>query len=181
MDSADGIILAGVGAFKDCFEGLKHGGFVEPIMAAVATGIPLLGICVGMQMLFESSEEGEGSPGLALLPGKVVRFPDTRKSGLKVPHMGWNRLDICPENPCPLLAGLSPEPYVYFVHSFYPDIENRDIICATTDYGVEFPSVVGKDNVFGTQFHPEKSQTEGIHILKAFGDYVIRNSSTATV
>jgi imidazole glycerol-phosphate synthase subunit HisH len=177
---ADGIVLPGVGAFKDCFDGLTNGGFVEPLMAAVASGTPLLGICVGMQMLFESSEEGEGSPGLGLLPGKVVRFPKAIDTGLKVPHMGWNRLDCRPERPCPLLTELSLDPYVYFVHSFYPKVTENDIVYATSEYGVEFPAVVGRDTIFGTQFHPEKSQTEGIHILKAFGDYVEKCSSAVT-
>lgn len=179
--TADGIILPGVGAFKDCFDGLTSGGFVEPIMKAVAADTPLLGICVGMQMLFDSSEEGEGSPGLGILPGNVIRFPDAARTGLKVPHMGWNRLDICPERPCPLLADLSDDPYVYFVHSYYPKVKKSDIVYATSDYGEVFPSVVGRRNVFGTQFHPEKSQTEGIHILRAFGDFVARHRSTATV
>lgn len=179
--NADGIILPGVGAFKDCFDGLKDGGFVEPLLDAVAGGTPLLGICVGMQMLFDASEEGETSPGLGLLPGTVIRFPEATATGLKVPHMGWNRLDICPDRPCPLLAHLSAEPYVYFVHSFYPNVYKHDIVYATSEYGVVFPAVVGQGNVFGTQFHPEKSQTEGIHILRAFGDYAARERSTATV
>ncbi|HIA48011.1 MAG TPA: imidazole glycerol phosphate synthase subunit HisH [Candidatus Hydrogenedentes bacterium] len=181
ISDADGIILPGVGAFKDCFDGLADGGFVDPLMTAVAAGTPLLGICVGMQMLFESSEEGEGSPGLGLLPGNVVRFPDAKGTGLKVPHMGWNRLDISPDRPCPLLANLSTDPYVYFVHSYYPKVDRNDTVYASSEYGVVFPAVVGQDNVFGTQFHPEKSQTEGIGILSAFGDYVAREGSAATV
>jgi len=178
---AEGIILPGVGAFKDCFDGLTDGGFVEPLKAAVAAGTPLLGICVGMQMLFDSSEEGEGSPGLGLLPGNVVRFPEAEDTGLKVPHMGWNRLDLSRDRPCPLLEDLSEEPYVYFVHSYYAKVDRHDIVYATTEYGEAFPAVVGEGHVFGTQFHPEKSQIEGIHILRAFGDYVARESSAATV
>jgi glutamine amidotransferase len=176
---ADGIVLPGVGAFKDCFDGLSDGGFISPLEDAVESGTPLLGICVGMQMLFESSEEGEGSPGLGLLPGRVVRFPEASETGLKVPHMGWNRLDRDADRPCAILAELSGDPYVYFVHSYYPDVSDDSVVYATSEYGVVFPAVVGKNHIFGTQFHPEKSQTEGIHILQSFGDYVQTRKSEA--
>lgn len=175
LADADGIILPGVGAFKDCFDGLNERVFVEPLMEAVEAGTPLLGICVGMQMLFEYSEEGEGSPGLGILPGRVVRFPATESTGLKVPHMGWNRLAPVAGRPCPILSCLSDDPYVYFVHSYHPDGTDPSVVYATSSYGVEFPAVVGRDRVFGTQFHPEKSQAEGINILKAFGDYVVES------
>ncbi len=172
VSRADGILLPGVGAFKDCFDGLVSGGFVAPILDAANAGVPLLGICVGMQMLFDHSEEGEGSPGLGLLEGNVVRFPNTSNSGLKVPHMGWNRLEPVSGRPCPLLHNLSVDPYVYFVHSYHPDSADDTTTYATATYGTTFPAVVGRDNIFGTQFHPEKSQLEGIGILKAFGEFV---------
>jgi imidazole glycerol-phosphate synthase subunit HisH len=169
---ADGILLPGVGAFKDCYDGLKSGGFVEPLLNAVDLGVPLLGICVGMQMLFDYSEEGEGSPGLGLLQGRVVRFAETAQTGLKVPHMGWNRLEAVPGRSCPLLENLSVDPYVYFVHSYFPNPNTPSNVYATATYGISFPAVVGRERIFGTQFHPEKSQREGIGILSAFGDFV---------
>ena len=174
ISGAHGIILPGVGAFKDCYDGLTERGFVEPLLKAVELGVPLLGICVGMQLLYDSSEEGESSPGLGLLKGKVVRFPDAAQTGLKVPHMGWNRLAVNRERCCPILGYLSEDPYVYFVHSYHPRPESSDDVYATATYGIEFPAVVGKGHIFGTQFHPEKSQHEGIEILKAFGEYVIK-------
>jgi glutamine amidotransferase len=171
IEDAAGVVLPGVGAFKDCFEGLQDRGFARPIVDYARAGRPLLGICVGMQLLFEYGEEGAGSAGLGLLPGRVVRFPDARKSGLKVPQMGWNTLKRIPERPCPILQHCSMEPYVYFVHSYYPIAESRHVY-ATTQYGVEFASVVGRDSLFGVQFHPEKSQQEGISLLRAFGEFV---------
>ncbi|PCJ60838.1 MAG: imidazole glycerol phosphate synthase subunit HisH [Candidatus Hydrogenedentota bacterium] len=175
IGQADGILLPGVGAFKDCYDGLTSGGFVEPILQAIEADIPLLGICVGMQMLFEHSEEGEGSPGLGILKGNVTRFPHATDTGLKVPHMGWNRLQLVQERPCPILQNLSDDPYVYFVHSYHPVLDDDLTTYATATYGYTFPAVVGRDKIFGTQFHPEKSQLEGIGILKAFGDFVEKN------
>jgi len=180
IDQAHGVILPGVGAFKDCYDGLKERGFVEPLLEAVDNGIPLFGICVGMQMLYESSEEGEGSEGLGLLKGRVVRFSDASDTGLKVPHMGWNHLSVNANKPCAILSHLSEDPYVYFVHSYHSRPESLDDVYATSTYGIEFPAVVGKGHVFGTQFHPEKSQNEGIEILRAFGEYV-GNLSPLTV
>ena len=121
-----------------------------------------------MQLLFDGSEEGDGSEGLGLLSGTVVRFPSASETGLKVPHMGWNRLDPIPGKSCPLFEYNSANPFVYFVHSYYPEIANEDLVYATTEYGVRFPSVVGRDNVFGTQFHPEKSQRAGLRLLANF-------------
>ena len=168
---AAGVVLPGVGAFKDCFEGLQERGFAQPIIEFARSGRPLLGICVGMQLLFDYGEEGAGSAGLGLLAGRVVRFPEARSLGLKVPQMGWNTLKRTPGRPCPLLKYCSPEPYVYFVHSYYPKADARDVY-ATTHYGVEFPSVVGRGSIFGVQFHPEKSQDEGVALLRAFGEFV---------
>ena len=166
---ARGVVLPGVGAFKDCYDGLRDHGLVDPILEAAHSGRPFLGICVGMQLMFESSEEGEGVAGLGIFKGRVVRFPDGRATGLKVPHMGWNRLSLRQNAACPLLKGFSPEPCVYFVHSYYPVPEDPDIVLAEAEHGVRFAAMCGRDNVYAVQFHPEKSQHEGIGLLRAFG------------
>jgi len=167
---ADAVVLPGVGAFKDCFEGLHSRGLLGPIQKAAASGRPFLGICVGLQLLFEYSEEGQGSEGLGIFPGRVVRFPDARETRLKVPHMGWNQLKAVPGRPCPLLEGLPESPYAYFVHSYYAQPADENLVLATCDYGIAFPAIVGRDNVYAVQFHPEKSQAAGIAILRAFGN-----------
>ena len=172
LDGAAGVVLPGVGAFNECFEGLREGGFVDAILDYARGGRPLLGICVGMQLLFEESTEGAGSRGLGLLRGKVVRFPEVSETGLKVPHMGWNQLEPVEGRPCPLLQEVSAKPYVYFVHSYYAEPAETDVVYARTGYGLRFASLVGRDAIFGAQFHPEKSQGEGIRILKGFGDFV---------
>ena len=172
IEKADAVVLPGVGSFKDCYEGLVSRGMVEPLRAAASSGKPFLGICVGMQLLFERGEEGEGSPGLGILEGSVVRFPADQMNGLKVPHMGWNQLKQNPEPPCPLLSGPDATPYMYFVHSYFPKPVSDDVIWATCTHAIEFPAIVGRGNVFGTQFHPEKSQREGIALLAAFGKRV---------
>lgn len=174
--NADAGILPGVGAFRDCYEGLKQKGFVEPIKEFVQSGKPLLGICIGLQLLFEYGEEGGGSEGLGIFKGKVIRFPSTEKTGLKVPHMGWNLVQPVPNKENPLLpAGQTG--YAYFVHSYYPQPTDEDIILATCNYGVSFPCMVGRENVFGVQFHPEKSQRFGLQILKNFGEFIKREKS----
>jgi len=166
---AAGVVLPGVGAFKDCYEGLKSRGLVDPVKDAARSGRPFLGICVGLQLLFESSDEGEGSEGLGLFRGRVVRFPDAAQTGLKVPHMGWNQLNPVAGRKCPLLDGAGRNPYTYFVHSYYAVPEEPDVVLATCGYGVEFAAMVGRDNLYAVQFHPEKSQADGIEILRAFG------------
>ncbi len=178
IEGAEGVVLPGVGAFKDCYDGLDARGFVGPLIDFAESGKPLLGICVGMQLLFDESAEGEGSRGLGILPGKVVRFPYTAETGLKVPHMGWNVLETALSAPCPLLAEVSARPYVYFVHSYYPEPASEEIVYATADYGVKFAALVGRGAVYGAQFHPEKSQGEGIAILKAFGDLVQESANS---
>jgi len=167
---ADAVVLPGVGAFGDCYEGLRSRGLVEPVTEAAASGRPFLGICVGLQLLFEESEEGAPNKGLGILPGRIVRFPAASEAGLKVPHMGWNRVKAA--RPSPLLNGGPSMPYMYFVHSYYAKPADEDLVLATCEYGVEFAAMVGRDNVFAVQFHPEKSQSEGIGILKRFGDIV---------
>ena len=174
---ADAVVLPGVGAFRDCYEGLASRGLVQPILDAANSGRPFLGICVGLQLLFDESEEGaapgESLPkGLGILPGRVVRFPDAHETGLKVPHMGWNRIRPTSKARATLLANAGEDPYVYFVHSYYARPADDGHILATCNYGFDFPAMVGRDNVFAVQFHPEKSQVHGIGILKAFGDLV---------
>jgi glutamine amidotransferase len=161
LDGARGIVLPGVGAFGDGMEHLRARGFVEPLLRQVAGGKPLLGICLGMQLLFEGSEEMGSHQGLGLLPGRVVRFPE---GDLKVPHIGWNQLEPA-RHAGPLLDGIAAGAYAYFVHSYYVLPAEAGDVLATTEYGVEFASVVGRDRVWGAQFHPEKSQEVGLRLL----------------
>ncbi len=162
--SADKIILPGVGSFGDAMEKLHRYGLVSVIHEAVENGIPFLGICLGLQLLFESSEESEGVEGLGILKGKIVKIPNVE--GLKIPHIGWNSLDIPKDTH--LFHGFEPNPYVYFVHSYYLQAEDEDIVSATTEYGVHIHAAVQKNNVYACQFHPEKSSNTGLKILKNF-------------
>jgi imidazole glycerol-phosphate synthase subunit HisH len=162
--SAPAVVLPGQGAFGTCMANLEQAGLVEPVVAAARSGRPFLGICVGMQILFEESEESPGVPGLGVFRGKVVRFP--HRADLKVPHMGWNRLRL--KKRVPALAEVADGDYVYFVHSFHPEPADPDVIATTTDYGVEFVSSVGRDNVYAGVFHPEKSQHVGLKLLSGF-------------
>ena len=160
---ADKLVLPGVGAFADCMDNLKRLALVEPIMEFLATGKPFLGICLGLQLLFTESEEFGVSRGLDVVPGRVVRFPQ----GLKVPHMGWNTVEIWRED-CPLLRGIEEGSYFYFVHSYYVVPFDLSVVATSTVYGVEYTSMIWKDNIFATQFHPEKSQRLGLKILENF-------------
>ncbi len=170
--TTDKIVLPGVGAFRDCINNLRAGGFVEPLLQHVESGKPLLGICVGMQMLFDESEEFGRHQGLGLVPGKVIRFPAGMEEGgerLKVPHMGWNNIQI--KKPAPILKDTSDGSFVYFVHSYYCSADNPSDVAATCRYGdVEFCAAVWRDNLMATQFHPEKSQTVGLNIFDKFGE-----------
>ncbi len=170
IENAAGVILPGVGAFKDCYDGLVSRGLDGLVKEIALSGRPFLGICVGLQLLFESSDEGAGSPGLGILKGHVRRFPEARATGLKVPHMGWNRLVPAPGSDIPLFKGISDAPYAYFVHSYYAAPEDDSVILARCNYGIDFPAMVGRDNLFAVQFHPEKSQTDGITMLRNFGE-----------
>lgn len=161
---ADRIILPGVGSFGDAMHNLEIFGLTEVLKEAVEKKIPLLGICLGMQVLFEKSEESPGVKGLGILEGEIVRIP--KAEGLKIPHMGWNSLDCCGNGK--LFEGLEENPYVYFVHSYYLKAKDREIVKATAEYGVTIHASVEKGNVFGCQFHPEKSGETGLHILKNF-------------
>jgi len=160
---AEKMVLPGVGAFADCMENLRRFQLVEPIMDFLATERPFLGICLGLQLLFTESEEFGLSRGLDVIPGRVVRFP----KGLKVPHMGWNALEIWKED-CPLLEGIQDGSYFYFVHSYYVVPFDLSVVATSTTYGVEYTSMVWKENLYATQFHPEKSQRLGLKILENF-------------
>ena len=165
--SADSAVLPGVGAFGEAMAGLESRGLVGAIGDFVRTGRPFLGICLGLQVLFESSQESPGVKGLSLLPGRIVRLPEDR--GLKVPHMGWNSLEV--KRPGWLLKGLPAEPYVYFVHSYYLQTE-PELVSATAEYGAAIHAAVQKGNIAACQFHPEKSGGVGLAILRNFARYV---------
>lgn len=172
LHECKGLILPGVGAFRDAMTILNDTDLTSFIQNEVASGKPLLGICLGMQLLFEESEENGLTTGLQLLKGRIVRIPGVTKSGdtYKVPHMGWNKLKFNhPESP--LLSNVE-EGHVYFVHSYYAVPEEADVVLASSTYDVEVPAVVGKGNVYGTQFHPEKSSDIGLAILKNFAAIV---------
>ena len=161
---ADKVILPGVGSFGEAMENLHKYGLVPVIQDMIKKGTPFLGICLGLQLLFESSEETPGVAGLGILEGKIVRIPEG--PGLKIPHMGWNSLNV--REGASLFKGLEKEPYVYFVHSYYLQAKDPKIVAATAEYGVTIHASVEKENVFACQFHPEKSSKTGLAILKNF-------------
>jgi len=162
--SSGRIILPGVGAFGDAMDGLKQNGMDDVVREAVQRSLPMLGICLGLQLLFDESEEFGRHEGLKLIPGKVKAFD--RAMGLKIPHMGWNAVAM--QKSHPVFDGIDPEDRFYFVHSFYPAPADPATVIATTDYGVTFASVIGFANLVATQFHPEKSGRAGLHILENF-------------
>lgn len=162
--TADHVILPGVGAFGDAMEKLRKYELTDVIRETAACGTPFLGICLGLQLLFESSEESEGVEGLGILPGRIVRIPEG--NDLKIPHIGWNSLSYPHQGR--LFAGIPEQSYVYFVHSYYLQADEAEIVKATTEYGVEIHASVEKDNIFACQFHPEKSSGTGMRILKNF-------------
>jgi glutamine amidotransferase len=163
---ASGLVLPGVGAFGRAMETLRESGLGPALLERVADGVPLLGICLGLQLLFERSEEMGDHAGFGLLPGDVVLFRDMRK----VPQVGWNSVSV--RRPHPLLAEVRSGEYFYFVHSYHAACRNGEAVLAVSEYGVEFPAVVGRDNIFGLQFHPEKSGRPGIKVLANFGRLV---------
>jgi glutamine amidotransferase len=162
--AAAALVLPGVGAFGDCMANLGKAGLVDAVREFIATKRPFLGICLGFQALFESSEEAPGVRGLAVFSGTVPRFA---ANSLKVPHMGWNELRI-KQRECPLLDGVADGSRVYFVHSYYCKPANASVVCGTTEYGIEFCSMLWANNVYATQFHPEKSQAVGLRFLENF-------------
>ena len=164
LQGASRIILPGVGAFGAGMDQLRAQSLVRPIQDAAAAGIPILGICLGMQFLFEISDELGSHEGLGLLRGRVTRFPS--QPGLKVPHMGWNQLASVRESP--LIAGIAPGSYAYFVHSYYCAPDDAADLLLTSDYGFPFAAAVQRGNLYGVQFHPEKSQRTGLQILANF-------------
>lgn len=171
--TADGVVLPGVGAFGDAMQALKQLKLIEPIVNFAKTGKPLLGICLGMQLLFSTSEEYGEYAGLNLLQGRVVKFSLDRK----VPHVGWNPLLI--ERLHPLVEHVADRVHAYFVHSYYVEPTSPSVIVAKTEYGIVFPSIVAKDNVMGVQFHPEKSSRAGLQILDNFA-YVCKERGTVS-
>jgi len=168
---ADAVVLPGVGAYGDCLRGLEVKRLAEPVRDAALSGRPFLGICVGFQLLFEGSEEGGVEGGLGVFEGRIARFPRASGTGLKVPHMGWNQVSVPEGRDCALLPP-GESPYFYFVHSYYAVPADPSVVLAECDYGVRFPAIVGQGQVFACQFHPEKSQTAGLALLKAFGGLV---------
>lgn len=158
LENAEKIILPGVGNFGPAMKSLE--GFREVLLERIEKGVPFLGLCLGIQVILDSSEESPGVKGLGIVKGTCKRFP----SSVKIPHMGWNSIEIKKSR---LLEGIQPGDYFYFVHSYYPATE-EDVVAATTEYGVEFPSVIESGNVFATQFHPEKSGEPGLRVLRNF-------------
>jgi imidazole glycerol-phosphate synthase subunit HisH len=163
--AAGKVVLPGVGAFRDAIVRLRETGLADTVRRHIDSGRPFLGICLGMQMLFARDHEDGLHEGLGLFGGDVIRFPEV--TGLKVPHMGWNTLNLA-RPACPLFAGLPAEPAVYFVHSYFPVPAAREVVAAEADYPTPFCAAVWKDNVFATQFHPEKSQRVGLQMLRNF-------------
>lgn len=164
--NADKVILPGVGSFGDAMAHLKEYGLIDVLQDVVAEKKPLLGICLGLQLLYESSEETPGVEGLGILKGKILKIPE--QEGLKIPHMGWNSLHL--QNEGRLFRGIEQNPYVYFVHSYYLKADEEETVKATSEYSVKIHASVEKDNIFACQFHPEKSGDLGLQILKNFAE-----------
>lgn len=164
--AADGAILPGVGSFGDAMDNLEKSGLVSAVKEFAASGKPFLGICLGLQILFDKSAESPDVQGLSIFGGEVNRFPSDM--GLKIPHIGWNSIEY--NRDCPLFKGLPETPYVYFVHSYYLNAADESVVSATADYGIKFHAAAWKGNVFATQFHPEKSGSVGLQILRNFAE-----------
>ncbi len=166
-----GLVLPGVGAFGDAVKNLHDAGIFELLKTEILNGKPFLGICLGLQLLFQKSEENKGIEGLSVFKGSVKKF---KLKNLKIPHIGWNQINIVKRNS--LLNNIKNNAFFYFVHSYYVLPTNKKIISTTTDYGINFVSGVNKDNIFAFQFHPEKSHNEGLTIIKNFGELCVSNS-----
>ena len=167
LAAAEKIVLPGVGAFEDAIAELRRRELVKPILAAIDSGKPFLGICLGLQMLFDVSYENGRHEGLGVLPGEVVRFDLPPE--YTVPHMGWNQLAV--RRRPPILEGIAEGAYAYFVHSYYVVPKDAGVIATETDYGLPFCSMVWRENLYATQFHPEKSQSDGLRMLKNFAEF----------
>jgi glutamine amidotransferase len=172
LRGVDGIVLPGVGAFADAATSLRAKGLDEAIMAAIGRGVPYLGLCLGLQLLFEESDEHGSTPGFGLLPGRIERFDDRNGDGgvLRVPHIGWNSVRF--EGSHPMLKGLPAEDCFYFVHSYRAVPRDPSQVVGITDYGGSFAAAVAKDSAFAVQFHPEKSQSSGKRLLDAYGEWM---------
>lgn len=169
IQAAAALVLPGVGAFKAAMDKLGRLNLVEPIKAAISENKPFLGICLGLQVLFSASEEHGSSAGLDIIKGKVKKFPAT----VKIPHMGWNNVKLkAQSSKFKVFENIPDESYFYFVHSYYVEPQDKSMVVATTDYGPEFTCAVNKDNLWGVQFHPEKSEKLGLQILRNFVSYV---------
>jgi glutamine amidotransferase len=164
--AADKVILPGVGSFGDAMNNLDHFGLVDTIRHVAEKGTPFLGICLGLQLLFERSDETPGAEGLGILKGEILKIP--AKQGLKIPHMGWNSLDVKPG--AKLFKAIAENPYVYFVHSYYLKAADEDIVAASTEYSTHIHASVESGNIFACQFHPEKSSDIGLRILRNFSE-----------
>ncbi|MGE0882814.1 MAG: imidazole glycerol phosphate synthase subunit HisH [Blastocatellales bacterium] len=164
LRKADKLVLPGVGAFKACMDGLKARGFDELVLESAAAGKPIIGLCVGLQMMFDEGHEFGVHKGLGLMPGRVVKFPDK----LRVPHIGWNQVEFKQDHP--IFNGLPSQTFFYFVHSYFVESEDESNVLGVTDYGMRYASICGRDNIVGVQFHPEKSQTAGLKLLKNFAE-----------
>ena len=172
IGNSSAVVLPGVGAFKDCICSLEQLNLIEPILKAVRSGKPFLGICLGLQILFTESEEFGTTPGLNLIPGRVVHFSrhdSPTELRLKIPHMGWNTVSV--RKDIPAFNAIEDNSFFYFVHSYHVVPDDTSVIATTTSYGIDFISSVEKDNIFACQFHPEKSQRVGLQMLKNFGRY----------
>jgi glutamine amidotransferase len=179
IDDASHLVLPGVGAFADCMTNLQQYGLIDPIRRGIAAGKPFLGICLGLQLLFTESEEFGLHKGLGILPGRVKRFPfgmdpqlsrhEEGEDKLKVPHIGWNAVTI--KHQAPPVQGIEPGSHFYFVHSYYVELSDHSMVCTETDYGFPFVSSIWIDNIFACQFHPEKSQTAGLCIIRNFAEW----------
>lgn len=171
IDDAHAIVLPGVGAFRECIKNLSDLSLTDALVRAIEKGKPYLGICLGLQVLFSEAEEFGKCAGLDIFKGKVVKF-NFQNFKKKIPHMGWNTVEIIRK--APILSDIPDNSYFYFVHSFYVVPEDKSVVATTTDYGLPFTSMVWKDNIFATQFHPEKSQELGLRLLAGFGQLVSR-------
>ena len=164
LRTADKLVLPGVGAFKACLDGLRAHGFDELVLDAAHADKPIIGLCVGLQMMFEEGHEFGVHKGLGLMPGRVTKFPDK----LRVPHIGWNQVAFTQRHP--VFSELPSETFFYFVHSYYVETPDASCVLGETDYGLRYASICGRDNIVGVQFHPEKSQAAGLKLLKNFSE-----------